>query len=290
VKFLIRDDDTCAMTLPAELDGCYRDIWDTVPVGLSITPFRIPGTALGVPERLRGSRVPLPLSENAELVALLREGIRARRVHVAMHGYAHEHAEESTQPEYLAGIDLAAKTVDGKRYLEELLGCRVDTFVPPRNGLGLAGFAAVGAAGLHVVSNQPYPRGLGLWRTPELLVDALIAAQYGVASRLGRFGPFATRSFLRFKQAPYHTLGPQSSLGDLLEALRECHRRRGVFILSTHYHAFDRRIKSGESVREGLQAMLAEVMRFENVEFPTYSEVWESAPSWLAPWLGARSI
>ena len=48
MKFLIRDDDTCAMTRPEELEACYREIWDEIPVGLSVTPFRIPGTSLGV--------------------------------------------------------------------------------------------------------------------------------------------------------------------------------------------------------------------------------------------------
>lgn len=272
MKFLIRDDDTCAMTRPEEIEACYGAVWDTVPVGLSVTPFRVPGTLRGVPEHLMGSEVPLPLGDAPELVSFLREKVGERKLHVALHGF--HHTRPSGRPEYVAGSDLARKTACGKSYLEELLGCEVDTFVPPHNQLGAAGFAAVAAARLNVVSNQPYPRSGSGSRAPSLVVDALIAAQYSLRSRLGRPRRFTIRSFLGFKQAPYHTLGPGTSLDELLERLQECRRCSGIFILATHYHSFDRRMRSGENVRDGLQRILAEVERYRGVEFPTYAEMW----------------
>ncbi len=272
MKFLIRDDDTCAMTRPEELEACYGAVWDTIPVGLSITPFRVPGRSLGVPEHLLGSEVPLPLGDAPELVSFLREKIRERKLHVALHGF--HHTRPSGQPEYVAGSDLERKTACGKRYLEELLGCRVDTFVPPNNQLGPEGFAAVAAAGLNLVNNQPYPRSGSGPQSPRGGVDTLIAAQYALRNRLGRPNRFAIRSFLGFKQAPYHTLGPGSSLDGLLEVLRECRRCSGVFILATHYHAFERRMLSGESIREGLQRVLAELGAYQGIELPTYAEIW----------------
>ncbi len=272
MRFLIRDDDTCAMTRPEELEACYRDVWASVPVGLSVTPFRVPGSGLGVPEHLLGSTTPLALSDNGDLVSFLRERIGGRQVHVALHGY--HHTKPAGQPEYVAGDDLPRKTAHGKSYLEELLGCRLDTFVPPYNGLGARGYAAVAAARMNVVSNQAYPRGLGRSLSPGVAIDHLIAAQYAVRRRLGRPDGFAIRSFLRFKQAPYHALGPKSSLDELLARLRECRRCGGVFILATHYHAFGRRMESGGSVGDGLRWILDEVGRYEGTEFPTYAETW----------------
>jgi len=259
------------MTRPEELEACYRSVWSRIPIGLSITPFRVPGDMLGVPDSLRGSTRPLPLAENPELVDFLRRRIEERRVHVAMHGY--EHTKPGGQPEYVGGTDLAAKTARGKRYLEELLGCRVRTFVPPNNGIGRAGVEAIAAERLNLVSNQPHPRGLGSL-PPAFLMDALIAAQYALRNRLGRRDGFAIRSYLRFQQAPYHTLGPGSSLPALLAALRECRRCSGLFILATHYHAFERRMASGETVAAGLAAILDELASYDAVRFPTYAEIW----------------
>ena len=68
--FLIRDDDTCAFTNPDQLEKCYGDVWGQIPVGLAVTPFRIPGKFPDIPESLRDSPDPQPLESNREIVIL----------------------------------------------------------------------------------------------------------------------------------------------------------------------------------------------------------------------------
>lgn len=274
MQFLIRDDDPSAMTRPEELEACWGRVWDQIPVGLSVTPFRVPGSMRGVPEEYYGSEEALPLEDNRDLVAYLRELISAGKVHIAMHGY--NHTTPLGQPEYVAGENLKEKTLHGRRYLETLLGCEITTFVPPNNGLGLEGFSAVASARMNVVNAQPYGRLLGVPRTPAALADFAIAGQYALRRRLGLFSPYSVHSYLRFKQLPYQTVGPSTDLKLLEEALKSCRAQDGIFVLATHYHAFERTLEGGEKVGAVVGRILDTVRNDPGVEFRTYDQVWSS--------------
>jgi hypothetical protein len=76
VKIIIRDDDTCGFTRPEEILSCYQQIWQEIPVSLSVTPFRIPGNDRNLPEHLNGKMEIFPLHKNQEIQQMLREGIR----------------------------------------------------------------------------------------------------------------------------------------------------------------------------------------------------------------------
>jgi len=271
MRFVIRDDDPSAMTLPDELEACWGGIWDSIPVGLSVTPFRVPGAGLGVPEAYYGGEEPIPLAENQPLVRFLRELIRAGKVHVAMHGY--NHTRPMGKPEYVAGEDLERKTRHGRAYLESVLDCEVTTFVPPNNGMGIEGFRAVASAGMNVVNNQSYGRLLGLPKSPSALVDFALAGNYALRRKWGGSSPFEVRSFTRFKQAPYQTVGPESDLKALKHTFERCHAEGGVFILATHYHAFDRQLVGGETVRQAIEELVEAAKGVGEVEFQTYDQV-----------------
>jgi len=274
LKFLIRDDDTCAATQPQELEACYGEIWDEIPICLSVTPFRVaesPSDFPNAPPELSASGEPMPLERNPELVEFLKDGTARGRLHVALHGY--HHVAPGGRPEYVAGEDLERKTKHGKQYTESLLGCRISTFVPPNNTLSRQGYAAVVAAGLNVVNNQNYPRMRLGSLSAEALVDAALAARYSVSNRLGRREQYATRSYWRYKQAPYFTAGPAVALSELQAGLRGC-PTGGVFVLATHYHAFERAMQSGESVGEAVRAIVDEARRIPGVEFVDYDRLW----------------
>ena len=276
MRFVIRDDDPSAMTLPEELEACWGGIWDSIPVGLSVTPFRVPGTGLGVPEKYSGGEEPIPLEENQELVRFLRELIRAGKIHIALHGY--NHTRPQGKPEYVAASGLIEKTRHGREYLEGLLKCEVNTFVPPNNGMGPEGFSAVASAGMNVVNNQPYGRVLGVPGNPTALADFVLASQYALRLRMGLFSDFEIQSFTRFKKAPYQTVGPKTDLVALKKTFERCHSAGGLFVLATHYHAFDRTLAGGETVREAIDEILAAARNAGRVEFQTYREVWQSGP------------
>jgi len=275
MKFAIRDDDPSAMTRPEELESCWGRVWGEIPVGLSITPFRVPGSMKGVPEEYRGSDEALPLEENRELVSYLRELIAEGKVHIAMHGY--HHTNPGGRPEYVGGEDLKEKTLHGRRYLETLLGSEIRTFVPPNNGMSLEGFAAIASARMNVVNAQPYGRMLGIPRNPAALADFFMAAQYALRVRAGLLSPFSVFSYRHFKQVPYQTVGPSTDLRALGEALKNCRSQGGIFILATHYHAFERTLAGGEKVGDVVSGILDTVRADPGVEFQTYDQIWDSS-------------
>ena len=273
MQFLIRDDDACALTRPEEIERCYSRLWDEIPIGLSVTPFRIPEKrGFGMPEELVDLNEPHPLGENGEMVAFSRQQISAGRIFVALHGY--HHARVLGEPEYVGGHDLAQKTREGRNYLEELLGYPITTFVPPNNTVGEEGLSAVVESGLNLVNNQPYPFSFLEATGHHPRLNQIIDLQYRIRARLGLFSGFTKRRYLGFQQAPYQTLGPSQSLPQLEASLIRCQQENGVFILATHYHAFERRLTSGETVGEGLLRLIDLAQSGTSTQFIGYEELW----------------
>ena len=273
MQFLIRDDDACALTRPEEIEECYGRLWDEIPIGLSVTPFRIPDKpGFGIPETLTELDEPHPLGENTEMVAFLRQQIAAGRIFVALHGY--HHARVDGQPEYVGGEDLARKTREGRSYLEELLGCPITTFVPPNNGVSERGFAAVVGAGLNLVNNQTYHLPFLKAAGRAARINQALDLQYRLRVRLGMRSAYSKRRYVGFQQIAYQTLGPSQHLSNLEDALDLCERQRGTFILATHYHAFEKTLASGETVGDGLLRLIERALAKKNTEFIRYDELW----------------
>ncbi len=151
MKFVIRDDDACVFTTPAELRACYGDIWRDVPISLSVTPFRIPGNDRNAPPDYKDSTEILPLEQNVGLVKFIREGVKESRLDVTLHGY--HHLRCNGLPEFIGCDELAKKAVNGKAYLEELLGVNIKTFVPPYNGISRIGLDAIVSAGMNLATS-----------------------------------------------------------------------------------------------------------------------------------------
>lgn len=272
MKFVVRDDDACALTRPEELEQCWAPVWQQVPVCLSVTPFRIPGYGRGVPDGLVGSEVVQALEEGTEIFAFIKENLARGRFDIALHGY--DHARIGDAPEFVAGRDLGARARDGRACLERLFDRPVTTFVPPNNSLSEEGYDAVIAAGMNIVSNQTRARIVDWWSSPGAAWEALFALRYSVDARHLRPNRFRVRRFPRYRQAPYHTVGPEHDLKALLGDLEECRRQDGVFIMATHYHAFDRRMSSGETIRDGVMKLIDQASRFEDVQFVGYGGLW----------------
>lgn len=148
MQFCIRDDDTSFFTTPEQLEEAYGAVSRFGPVSLAVVPFHRAGTSKGVPEAYRGRWTVHPLDENRALVDYLRQGIAAGRYEAMLHGYYHD--EPDGHWEFQHGTDLARRVLDGRNYLEDLLGTRIRVFVPPRNAIGPAGLEALAREGLHL--------------------------------------------------------------------------------------------------------------------------------------------
>lgn len=269
MQFLIRDDDTCAFTKPDDLIRCYEGIWDQIPVGLSVTPFRVPGDNHTVPEAYRGVGNALPLAENGEIVAFLKELQTARKAEVLLHGY--EHTLPRGLPEYIGGDDLTTKTAKGKVYLEELLDCRIDTFVPPNNGIMRKGMEAIIAADLNLVALpamlRPSFRPVG----PENVTNFLKVKYFQTVK--GMVYP-RVLAFRDHKEVAYHSITPSQTLAELIERFVKCRAANGVFVAAIHYHAFESRLGSGETLRQALDILLDRAAGIPGIEYPTFNELW----------------
>ncbi|MCE5336069.1 MAG: DUF2334 domain-containing protein [Desulfobacteraceae bacterium] len=287
MKFLIRDDDTCAFTRVEDLEKCYASIRPHIPVGLSVTPFRIPGK-IGSFSRPGQPSAPTPLGDNGELVSFLKEGIRAGHFSIALHGYSHvvtnRNGIAGFEPwnkyhvgrEYYYGTDLVEKTRSGRKYLSELLQCRIDTFVPPGNAISEEGMSALIDQKLNLIGSK----GLGfraLFRKKPYPSSYPYADFFGNIRRHGlavrKEYPYVA-DFKSYKEVAYYTLAPHSTISSLKGRIDYVHSVDGVFILSTHYHEFGERTASGELIADGLRELLEYANRKSNVSFISYDTLW----------------
>lgn len=270
MKFVLRDDDTCAFTTPSDLISCYQEVWQSVPVNVSVTPFRVPGSYHFVPDQYYGARTPLSIESNHELVSFLKEKIKNGCIDIALHGYHHDVYDG--KPEYVAGERLLEKTIHAKQYLSALLGTEVNTFVPPHNSIGKSGLDGVIAAGLNLV-NIP-----SLWslkvRKPELRTYLNMPKVYWHTKLQSRLYPHIL-NFKNHKEISYHTAGPSSIRQQLINELDYCHEQNGVFILATHYHSFEKISKSGQTIRTLVHDLINHATSKPGTSFVRINDIWK---------------
>lgn len=126
-----------------------------VPLCAAVVPFQhVAGS-----EKLIGAR--------RDNMPHISEGLRAGRIELAQHGYAHLRVTGNTggRPSEFVGVDEATQTkliIDGRRQLEEGFATAVNGFVPPWNSydetttrvLGKTGFRFISAG----ITAPRYPR------------------------------------------------------------------------------------------------------------------------------------
>jgi hypothetical protein len=271
LKIALRDDDTCYFTSPAELDRVYGDVWQRVPVCLATVPFAVGYKRAGIPEAEWHSGRRFPLDQNAELVTWLRTRISERRVTVALHGYTHEDYPNGF--EFQAAPDLNRRVVDGRSYLEALLGTSIRVFVPPHNALSKRGLDAVSRAGLNVLgsflsfrpSNRPWDgRTVSNWWRIQ---------QFRRATDRGRLDPLVYPHPLRYRRhAEFgcHGLIPSTTIEQLTAGVEEARRFGGDFCLASHYWEVDANLKGI------LLRFLDYAEKIPGVRFVTAEELFES--------------
>ncbi|HDY90378.1 MAG TPA: DUF2334 domain-containing protein [bacterium] len=267
--FVIRDDDTCAYTAPEELEACYKDIWGYMTVSLSTTPFRIPGNDIHVPDVLKGNMQVQPLENNPELVSLLKSGIREKKIDISLHGY--HHCRHEGEPEFVGANDLSRKALHGKTHLEALLGVQIKTFVPPNNSIERRGLEAVVGAGMNVTGI----RSLFSTRYRNISLRAMRSApKYYWHTRVKKHQYPYLLNLGDHKEVSYHTFGPNSSFHDLKREFEYCYDHDGVYILSTHYHAFDRIARDGRTVRALINDIIDLAQSKSNIKYVGINEIW----------------
>lgn len=266
ILFAIRDDDTSFFTDPEELEAVYGPYWGEVPVSLAVVPFAVPSHK----ERLlkpgwRGT-APVPLEENNQLVAYLRNKIKAGEVEILLHGYSHEYRKINGRWVGEFGWKsyerMRRETAQGKRYLEELLGCSVRVFVPPSNTISAHGVRAIADAGLDLSGI------MGRWGDRPVSVGYIRAYIKRWAYRVFRGHPYPwPLAFGGHRELVAYALTPRADEGKLMAALAHAVSVGAPFVIATHYWEFAHAPAMHEVLRR-----LIDRGRTAKIRFSTLSE------------------
>ncbi len=244
MKFALRDDDTCYFTAPADLERVYGDVWTRVPIAVATVPFAIGYRRHGIPESEWQSGRRWPLEQNREIVAFLRERAASGLLTIALHGYTHE--DFATGSEFQAAPDPERRMLEGRGYLEHLLGTPVRLFVPPHNALSKRALAALGRAGLNVLGSflsfrpayRPWDAATltNWWRIHRF-------RQATGRTRRDRFIYPHPLRYRRHAEFGCHGLIPTTSYDEIVAGIQEARRFGGDFCLATHHWEIDASLK-----------------------------------------------
>lgn len=268
MKFIIRDDDPCYFTQVEELEKCYSNINEAIPICFSITPFRIAGKYF---DTSLPRNVEMPIHKNTELVNYLIAGKNKGRFDFAIHGYNHIYQNDTSQaertPEYGMNHGLFKKTQDAKKYLESTLDCSLLTFVPPSNKISKHGIAAICDSDLNLVCSGAFQRPFNT----KNITNYFKSKYWRIKNKTGY--PFIL-DYKNYKELHSQLLYPSTILSDLIHQLNIVRENDGIFVLATHYHAFDKKIKSGQTIGNAFHQIIDIASGFSNIEFVSYKNIW----------------
>lgn len=274
LHFCIRDDDTNFFTSPDALEQAYGQITKHGPVSLAVIPWCRAGSNKAVPEELRHTWSVHPLHENGPLVEYLRDGVSAGRFEIMLHGYHHD--EPHGQPEFTAGDDLERRVVDGRRYLEEVLGTTIRVFVPPHNAICRLGLRAVASAGLHLAGAAGVRGGWPLL-SPETWRLWWRLKQW--KTRGGAGVPWVL-DLGDHREIPGNPVTPLTPLAASEMAMNCAFDKGGVFCAATHYWEFDvpSQHQGDPSVRGHLLELIERATARNGTLWRSVGDVVSSAP------------
>ena len=274
MKVALRDDDTSFFTDPERLEAVYHDIWDGLPVALAVVPHAAGFADKAIPQKYWDAGRTFPLEENPALVSRLRDHVAAGRVTVAQHGFTHEDFPDGY--EFQAAPDVERRLIEGRTYLERVLGAPIGLFVPPHNALSKRGLAAVSRAGLNLLGTflsfrptmRPWDRHtLANWRRVR---------EYRAATGRSKSDRLIYPHVLRYAthaEFGCHSLVPGTTVEELVAGFDEARRAGGHFCIATHYWEVDTVLK------DVLHRVLDHAASFDDVEFVAADRLFDGAPA-----------
>ena len=243
MRFAIRDDDTCYFTSLEALERVYGRYWHRIPISLAVVPVHASTRSRGIPSEYWEGDREVPLGDNPTLVEFLKDGVRAGRLSILLHGYSHQNFPTGYEFEVAPALEL--RLLRGLGYLEALLGVEISTFVPPHNALSKAGLLAVDRVGLNVLGSfysfRPDKKPLGLDTLGNYVRISAHRRRTGRGRQDRLIYPWPLR-YNRHAEFGCQPLVPRTTLDDLLSAFEEARRFGGDFCLATHYWEIDDRL------------------------------------------------
>lgn len=236
MKFVIRDDDLNYFSTPADIERWYQRIFSAgIPVGFSSIPFVTPSSDVYPfypPETaIQVENKEYPIGDNNELVAYIKAN---PHIEILQHGTTHK--TEAGVFEYARKIS-RTETIRGRKHLEHTFDTTVDIFVPPHDWIGESGIHSVEAAGMNIIRG----RGAGLRNLIlrfRYLLNFIRMFLFKVRHALsGAIPPYPfVLDFGRHKEVCSYRLEDI----DVFTGLTYAHRKKGVFVVVTHLHFFNK--------------------------------------------------
>ncbi len=262
MKIILRDDDTCYFTKPAELEQAFGDIWSFAPISLAVIPFVGKSLRNVVPGKYWHSEKKFPIGGNKELVDHIKKLIQENKVCLMLHGHSHE--DYPSGYEFVAGKDLAEKTKEGKKYLEDLFDTEITAFVPPHNTFSQKGWNAVISNGLNI-SGIPNFHHYGRLKHPSYWLPFLKKVWY--KPRTHYTCPYSMH-FNGHEEVPYFSFCNENQLSHLKKAYDAVHKKNGVLCIATHYWS----LLNSPASKNILINFIKEAKKTPDIEFLTFNE------------------
>lgn len=280
MMFVIRDDDLSYFTTSQQIDKIYSDIWDEIPISLSVIPvIKTIKKERQIPKRLRGGNKLYPIYKNSDLVMHLKQLLKDRKIAILQHGYTHE--SHNGFPEFcINDLDLLRrKTVEGKKILETIFNQPITCFVPPHNSISKEGCQAVIEQFPVLCRSISFKR---LFLTvPKNRTNLSTLIKFFVRNPIVFKSPMVPRivkmnTHIELIQSALLAtdLVTPTTLSDLKNEFMRCYKRRDLFYLTVHWWDFfedDGEFK--DWFFDIFNDFIRWVLSFDDVQFATLDEV-----------------
>lgn len=283
MRLAIRDDDTNFFTTPQELESCYRDIWQEIPVTLCLIS-QVKGNWKKWVHQIYKDKhdtdwaawdadnQPHPIDDNKELVTYLKQKIAAGNVDVAFHAKYHRNGDNMLPADmannYIRGAefytdrDLTKYIKEEVQHLSRLFNHPITVFTPPQNLLSEKGYHAVINAGLNICGG-----GIPFYKKEKTLKGLVNIAKQMAFKAVYRTSDYPyVLKYSDHNEIVYHyPLQPGTHLRTLTDAFDMVHSFNGDFVLSTHYVEFDYPMVYNEKLKmkHVLEAFLNHVSKYK---------------------------
>lgn len=287
MKFILRDDDINYHYNRAQLSKWYEGITDICPISICIPAF-VKGDffrwckvfesreAYEESDWLNDNKM-FPIGDNLELVDYLKSLIKDGKASISMHGIYHRNEEMDIPQvennfirgaEFYTNNDYTKEVEEAKKYLENLFSININSFTPPQNMINDNGFRALRNNRLSVCAD--------LIRSPRRFRTCM--SYYGIIGYIsilyyrffkGRHYPYMiTNGNINF--IGHQRLQPCIKENEIIDSFEYCHKKNGIFVLSTHSYAFDQKMDDSElSMKQQLMRILNYSTKYKDIEYTT---------------------
>ena len=263
--FAVRDDDISYFTDPKKLENIYRNAWKMdFKISFAVIPCIRATNNLNVPPQFRGNLNYYLVGENKELVSYLKSRIADGKVDILQHGFCH--TENPNLPALKFDLNEGELILDrqsdtdlkkfsefyglnkneccrrikeGKRLLEAMFNVDIKVFVPPQEYLSKNLWECLKEESLYVLGLNPRVIPLRDLNISKLLV---IILRKFTGKRLypeDLYGIFKVSclvsSYKHYWNKYINEEVAEHWFKKFKESFQDCLKRKGIFILHTHY-------------------------------------------------------